>query len=56
MNFVAHALERIFNKDRMLHVNHRGSGECGVYTYEVTETKVTQMLDFAQKYQHPLRV
>jgi len=43
----------LFNKDRegatriMLHVHHHGIGECGVYTYEVAETKVTQVMDFA---------
>jgi ATP-dependent Clp protease adaptor protein ClpS len=48
MEFVVHVLERFFNKDRetatriMLHVHHHGIGECGVYTYEVAETKVTR--------------
>jgi len=30
-------------------------GVCGVYTYEVAETKVSQVMDFARKHQHPLR-
>jgi ATP-dependent Clp protease adaptor protein ClpS len=61
MEFVVHVLERFFNKSRedatriMLHVHHNGVGECGVFTYEVAETKVTQVMDFARKHQHPLQ-
>jgi ATP-dependent Clp protease adaptor protein ClpS len=61
MEFVIQVLERFFNKDReaatriMLHVHHHGIGECGVFTYEVAETKVTQVMDFARKHQHPLQ-
>jgi len=61
MEFVVHVLERFFNKSReaateiMLHVHHRGVGVCGVYTYEVAETKVTQTIDFARRHQHPLQ-
>ncbi len=61
MEFVVHVLENFFNKDReaatriMLHVHNHGIGECGVYTYEVAETKVTQVMDFARKHQHPLQ-
>ena len=61
MEFVVDVLQRFFNKDRdaatriMLHVHHHGIGECGVYTYEVAETKVTQVMDFARKHQHPLQ-
>jgi ATP-dependent Clp protease adaptor protein ClpS len=61
MEFVVHVLERFFNKDReaatqiMLHVHHHGIGECGIYTYEVAETKVTQVMDFARKHHHPLQ-
>jgi ATP-dependent Clp protease adaptor protein ClpS len=61
MEFVVHVLERFFNKGReeatqiMLHVHHHGVGECGVYTYEVAETKVTQVMDFARRHQHPLQ-
>ena len=61
MEFVVHVLERFFNKDReaatriMLHVHNHGIGECGIYTYEVAETKVTQVMDFARKHQHPLQ-
>ncbi len=61
MEFVVHVLERFFQKTRdeatrvMLHVHHHGVGECGIYTYEVAETKVTQVMDFARKHQHPLQ-
>jgi len=61
MEFVVHVLEKFFNKDRegatriMLHVHQNGVGECGVFTYEVAETKVTQVMDFARKHQHPLQ-
>ncbi|HEX3709490.1 MAG TPA: ATP-dependent Clp protease adapter ClpS [Pseudolabrys sp.] len=61
MEFVVHVLERFFSRDHeaatriMLHVHHHGIGECGIYTYEVAETKVTQVMDFARKHQHPLQ-
>ena len=61
MEFVVHVLERFFNKNRedatqiMLHVHRRGVGVCGVYTYEVAETKVTQVIDFARRHEHPLQ-
>jgi ATP-dependent Clp protease adaptor protein ClpS len=61
MEFVVHVLERFFSKTReeatqiMLHVHRRGVGICGVFTYEVAETKVTQVTDFARRNQHPLR-
>ena len=61
MEFVIHVLERFFQKDReaatriMLHVHKHGVGECGVYTYEVAETKVTHVMDFARQHQHPLQ-
>ena len=61
MEFVVHVLERFFNKTReeatrvMLHVHQKGVGICGVYTFEVAETKVTQVMDFARKHQHPLQ-
>ena len=53
--------KRFFNKGRedatriMLHVHHHGVGECGVFTYEVAETKVSQVMDFAHQHQHPLQ-
>ncbi|WP_371345892.1 ATP-dependent Clp protease adapter ClpS [Ancylobacter sp. IITR112] len=61
MEFVVHVLEHFFSKDReeatqiMLHVHQHGVGECGIFTYEVAETKVTQVMDFARKHQHPLQ-
>lgn len=61
MEFVVLVLERFFRKDRdqatmiMMHVHQNGVGECGVYTYEVAETKVTQVMDFARQNQHPLQ-
>jgi ATP-dependent Clp protease adaptor protein ClpS len=61
MEFVIHVLMRFFNKNEtdateiMLHVHHNGVGECGTYTFEVAETKVTQVMDFAREHQHPLQ-
>jgi len=61
MEFVVHVLERFFSKSReeatriMLHVHQRGVGVCGVFTYEVAETKVTHVMDFARQHQHPLQ-
>ncbi len=61
MEFVVHVLERFFGKNReeatsiMLHVHRRGVGICGVFTYEVAETKVAQVMDFARRHQHPLQ-
>ena len=61
MEFVVAVLRKYFNKGPdeatriMLHVHHHGVGECGVFTYEVAETKVTQVMDFARKHQHPLQ-
>ena len=61
MEFVVLVLEQFFNKGRedamriMLHVHHKGVGICGVYTYEVAETKVTQVMDFARQHLHPLQ-
>ncbi|MBL8531963.1 MAG: ATP-dependent Clp protease adapter ClpS [Hyphomonadaceae bacterium] len=61
MEFVVYVLERFFNKSReqattiMLHVHNHGVGVCGVYTYEVAETKVAQVLDLARRHEHPLQ-
>ena len=61
MEFVVHVLERFFQKTReeatriMLHVHRRGVGVCGAFTYEVAETKVTQVMDLARQNQHPLQ-
>ena len=61
MEFVVHVLQRFFQKSHeeatmiTAHVHNNGVGECGVYTFEVAETKVTQVMDFARKHQHPLQ-
>ena len=61
MEFVVMVLKRFFRMDLeqatrvMLHVHQRGVGVCGVYPYEVAETKVHQVMDFARENQHPLQ-
>jgi ATP-dependent Clp protease adaptor protein ClpS len=61
MEFVVAVLRKYFNKGPeeatriMLHVHQHGVGECGIFTYEVAETKVTQVMDYARKHQHPLQ-
>ena len=61
MEFVVLVLERFFSKNReeatriMLHVHQHGVGICGVFTYEVAETKVNQVMDYARRHQHPLQ-
>jgi len=61
MEFVVFILERIFNKGSeeaykiMLHVHNHGVGVCGIFTYEVAETKVAQVLDLARRNEHPLQ-
>jgi len=61
MEFVVLVLEKYFAKGRdeatriMLHVHHKGVGICGVYPYEVAETKVTQVMDFSRQNGHPLQ-
>lgn len=61
MEFVVLILERFFGKSReqatriMLHVHQKGVGVCGVYTYEVAETKVAQVMDMARRNEHPLQ-
>lgn len=61
MDFVIHVLERFFGKNRqeateiMLHVHRRGVGVCGTFTYEVAETKVNLVMDYARKNEHPLQ-
>jgi ATP-dependent Clp protease adaptor protein ClpS len=61
MEFVVLVLQDVFNKTReeamrvMLHVHNHGVGECGVYPFEVAETKVTRVMDTARKNQHPLQ-
>lgn len=61
MEFVVHVLEQFFHKNRqeatdiMLHVHRRGVGICGIFTHEVAETKVAQVLDFARQNEQPLQ-
>ena len=60
MEFVVDVLQRIFGMDRtkatriMLEVHTRGKGVCGVYTYEIAETKVAQVNAYSRQHQHPL--
>ena len=62
MEFVVMVLQEIFRKTQdeatqiMLNVHKRGVGVCGVYTYEIAETKVVQVMDIARKNQHPLQL
>ena len=61
MEFVVHVLQRFFRMtmeeatEVMLHVHQRGVGVCGVFTYEVAETKVNQVLSYAKQHEHPLQ-
>jgi ATP-dependent Clp protease adaptor protein ClpS len=61
MEFVVMVLKRFFGMDLeqatrvMLHVHQKGVGVCGIFPYEVAETKVNQVMDFARQNQHPLQ-
>jgi len=61
MEFVVLCLQRFFRMGLedatrvMLHVHQKGVGVCGIFTYEVAETKVSQVTDFARQNQHPLQ-
>ncbi|WP_245197067.1 ATP-dependent Clp protease adapter ClpS [Sphingomonas jejuensis] len=61
MEFVVLVLQQVFRMTMedatrvMLHVHQRGVGVCGVFSYEVAESKVTQVIDFARQNQHPLQ-
>jgi len=61
MEFVVSVLVGIFFKTQeeatqiMLNVHQNGIGTCGVYTYEIAETKVAQVMDAAKRDQHPLQ-
>ena len=60
MEFVVNLLERLFGLDRekatriMLLIHTHGKGVCGIYTYEIAETKVAQVNEYSQRHQHPL--
>ena len=60
MEFVVEILESVFGMERtratqvMLEVHTKGKGVCGVYSYEIAETKVAQVTSIAQQQQHPL--
>ena len=62
MEFVIEVLEKFFHKNReeatqiMLHVHQRGVGVCGIYAYDLAETKAMQVMNYARKYEHPLQV
>ena len=61
MEFVVLVLKRFFSMDLeqatrvMLHVHQRGVGVCGIFPYEIAETKVNQVMDLAKQNQHPLQ-
>ena len=61
MEFVVMVLKRFFQMDLeqatrvMLHVHQKGVGVCGIFPYEIAETKVNQVMDFARQNQHPLQ-
>lgn len=60
MDFVVHVLMSVFKKDElaatqiMLNVHHLGKGVCGVYTYEIAETKITRVHELAEQHEYPL--
>ncbi len=60
MEFVVDILETVFTMQRtqatqvMLEVHTKGKGICGVYNFEIAETKVAQVMEVAQQHQHPL--
>ena len=61
MEFVVHVVEKFFAKNRaeatdiMMHVHRKGVGLCGVFTFEIAETKVAQVMDFARANEQPLQ-
>ena len=61
MEFVVHVLQRFFRMtveqatEVMLNVHNKGVGVCGVFTYEVAETKVNQVMSFARQHEQPLQ-
>lgn len=61
MDFVVYILEMIFNQSKesaitiMLNIHNTGLGVCGIFTYEIAETKVKTVMDLAKKHQYPLQ-
>jgi ATP-dependent Clp protease adaptor protein ClpS len=61
MDFVVHVLERFFGVSRaqavdiMMTVHRKGLAIVGVFSFEIAETKVTQVMDYARRNQHPLQ-
>lgn len=62
MEFVVMVLQRYFGHNSesaqriMLHVHQRGVGVCGIFTYEIAETKASQVMNFARQNEHPLQL
>ena len=62
MEFVVLILQRFFGHNSqvaqkiMLHVHQKGVGVCGVFTYEVAEAKINQVMTFARQNEHPLQL
>jgi len=60
MEFVVEILESVFGMERtratqvMLEVHTKGKGICGMYNFEIAETKVAQVMGIAEQNQHPL--
>ena len=61
MDFVVDVIQTFFQMGHdqatqiMLHVHTRGKGVCGIFTYEIAETKVAQVNDYARRNEHPLK-
>ena len=61
MEFVVMVLENFFNKSNqeatkiMLHIHQKGIGICGIYTYEVAESKSSEVINFSKQHEHPLQ-
>ena len=61
MEFVADIIRKVFNKTQddatriMLQIHTEGIGICGVYPFEIAETKMNQVLNLAKESQHPLQ-
>ena len=62
MEFVVYVLQKFFSRSSdeatqiMLNVHHRGAGVCGVYSFEIAESKAQKTIDYARKNDHPLQL